>query len=111
MPHKDLEKRKEYFKKYNQTMKYKLYNWKRQGIKIYNEKELYDKYMILENCELCDCELDKGNTRSNRKTLDHDHFSGYVRFICCNTCNNSNQKKDNQRVKLNLEIHRFFKNK
>ena len=111
MPYKDLEKRKECLRLYQQTMKHRIYDWKRQGIKIYNKEELYVKYKALENCELCDCELCDGYKRHNRKTLDHDHLSGYPRFICCNTCNNANQKIDNQRIKLNLELHRFFKNK
>ena len=109
MPYKDLEKRKEHLKEYMQTMKYKLYDWKRKGIKIPNDEETYVNYMSLENCELCDKVLTTGNKAKNRKCLDHDHLSGYVRYICCNECNAYKKKTDNLRMMICLELHRYFK--
>ena len=111
MPYKDEEKRKQSCREYCKTMKYKIYDWKRKGIKLINDEETYVKYMCLENCELCDKVLTTGNKAVNRKCLDHDHLSGYERSVCCNECNAYKKKTDNFRMIICLEIHREFQKK
>ncbi len=109
MPYKDPNKKKEHFRKYQQTQKYKIYDWKRKGIKFYDETLVYNRYMNATKCELCNKILTTGNKAKDRKCLDHDHLSGYVRWVCCNNCNNFLEKIDNNKLKLLLEIHRYNK--
>lgn len=87
----------------------KINDWKRKGgMKIYDENIIYQRYINTENCELCNKIMTDGNKSKNRKCLDHDHLSGYVRFVCCHKCNNYLQIIDNRRMKLHLELHRYF---
>ena len=74
MPYKDEEKRKQCCREYCKTMKYKIYDWKRKGIKIINDEETYVKYMCLENCQLCDKVLTTRNKKVNRKYIDNDNI-------------------------------------
>tara|TARA_R110001592_G_C12702498_1_gene706902 strand:+ start:237 stop:578 length:342 start_codon:yes stop_codon:yes gene_type:complete len=106
MPYKNIEDQKAHQKKYQQTQKYKCYDWKRKGIKLYDEDLIYNKYMNATNCELCNMKMTIGNKAKDRKCLDHDHLSGYFRFICCNTCNKYLQKIDGRKIVVLLEIHR-----
>ena len=108
MPYKNIEDHKAHQKRYHKTQKYKIYDWKRKGMKIYDENIIYQRYINTQNCELCNKIMTTGNKAKDRKCLDHDHISGYVRFVCCNTCNNYLEKVDNRRMKLHLELHRYF---
>ena len=78
---------------------------KEAGMKIIDN--VYDKWYECKNCELCDVEFLK--TRgSQRKILDHDHYSGYPRFICCHVCNIKLGVVDNIKEKLHSELHRYY---
>lgn len=99
-------------KKYRQTYKglksHRKSEWTRKyKIKFYDFDETYEKYMNTTHCELCNTELIVGNRGNNKKILDHDHQSGYQRFICCNRCNLKVAKIDNMKLNVLLEIHRF----
>ena len=99
-------------KKYRQTYKglksHRKSEWIRKcKIKFSDFDETYEKYVNTTHCELCNTELTSGNKAANRKVLDHDHLSGYERFICCNSCNQKVAKTDNMKLNLLLEIHRF----
>ena len=99
---KIAEYRKEYYennkekiaekdRKYNQTEKGKktqrISNWKKTGVVCDDWDTLYNKYITTLNCEDCNCELIKGRCGANKRCLDHDHETGEVRGIVCNTCN------------------------
>tara|TARA_R110002012_G_C11502694_1_gene597512 strand:+ start:277 stop:618 length:342 start_codon:yes stop_codon:yes gene_type:complete len=99
-------------KKYRQTphgaKSHRKSEWKtKHKIKFHNFDETYDKYINTTECELCNVELVSGNKGQNKKILDHDHLSGYARFICCNTCNQRIGKVDKNKLNVLLEIHRF----
>ena len=99
-------------KKYRQTYRglksHRKSEWMRKyKIKFYDFDETYEKYMNTTNCELCNTKLIVGNRGNNKKILDHDHQSGYQRFICCNSCNQKVAKIDNMKMNVLLEIHRF----
>ena len=85
-------KNKEKHKQYRETEKgkksHRISNWKRYGVVHQNFDELYEKFINTEYCELCNVKLtvDKRTTCSTR-CLDHDHSTGLVRNIVCNSCN------------------------
>ena len=95
-------KRKKNFRniKYNE--------WKKGGIKWdIQYQDPYQMYLDNEKCSLCDKEY----KNSADKQLDHDHLSGHIRGFVCRACNSKMMKYDNQRIRLCLEIHRYFKNR
>jgi len=93
----------------NKNLKNIKYNeWRKQGIKWdLKNQDPYKMYLENKCCDLCKCEY-KNNTH---KQLDHDHLSGHIRGFVCRGCNSRMAKYDNQRIRLCLEIHRYFTNK
>lgn len=71
----------------------------------------HNTFKITNNCQLCNIEFNKDKRCCNtQRILDHDHHSGYIRFICCRKCNTSCIKKyDNKRLYLICELNRYFK--
>ena len=43
MPYADKQRDKQYHSDYNKTKKYRIYDWKRQGIFIDNEDAVYKR--------------------------------------------------------------------
>jgi hypothetical protein len=84
------EKISQYYKEYGLTEKGKrsftIRGWKYQGLICDDYDEMYDKYIIAENCEECEVKFE-GNGR-NQKCLDHDHTTGLFRNFLCKSCNN-----------------------
>ncbi len=64
----------------------------------------YGRYKHTHRCELCN-----GSFDISAKCLEHDHHSGYLRSICCMSCNIGPMRVlDKNRVNLMLELHRYF---
>ncbi len=65
---------------------YSKCQWKKKGViltdKFKTYDELYDYYLSINNCELCNISFGEG-----RKYLDHDHKTGLFRNVVCNSCN------------------------
>jgi len=97
-------------KKYRKTphglKSHRKSEWKTKGgIIFYDFDKIYEEYLNTDNCQICNT----GFTSKNKKIMDHDHLSGYNRFICCNKCNVRLGIVDRKRMKVLLEIHRFSK--
>ena len=55
---------------------------KKKGLRLVDFERTWDRYINTTHCELCNISLKKV-----RKNMDHDHNSGYMRFIVCHRCN------------------------
>ena len=68
-------------------------------------EELDALYEETKECPLCECVLSIENN-GQQKSVDHDHFSKYVRDIICKNCNNKRGKVDRDKMMLHLELYR-----
>jgi len=133
MPYKDPEKRKECGKKsyhkckteerlkkaredlmekrkdpeYNKLCqkRSRMNKWKKNMRYWETWEELDELYTDTEICPLCNCVLSQENDRY-QKSVDHDHFSKYVRDIICKNCNNRRGRVDRNKMFLHLEFYR-----
>tara|TARA_R110000823_G_C15484856_1_gene451214 strand:+ start:85 stop:492 length:408 start_codon:yes stop_codon:yes gene_type:complete len=83
---------KKYSKEYSQTEQgiksRRIADWRRLGMSLdYDYDIIYDIYINCNVCDFCNVELVEGIYGSNKKCLDHNHTTGEIRGILCNTCN------------------------
>jgi len=77
--------------------------WKtKHKIIFYDFDAFYERFENTTTCELCDTNF----TSKNKKSLDHDHLSGYARFVCCNRCNCKLGRVDRLKMMMLLDLHR-----
>ena len=99
---KNREKRNEYNREYSQTENGKksmrIGAWKKNGVICEDINKLHDTYINTNNCEWCNNDLGK------KKCLEHNHYSGEIRGIVCNSCNMKIRYKDNNYQKCMLSI-------
>ncbi len=93
-------------RKQTKTKNGRTRDWKRKGMKLFDDT--YERYEECKNCELCNVELTTERTGKSRKVLDHDHDSGYVRFVCCNNCNMKLAVRDRMMDMVHKELYRYF---
>lgn len=96
---KDPEKRK------IQQKRSRINKWKNTMKYWGTWEELDEIYMKTEICPLCNCKMGQENN-SFQKSVDHDHFSKYVRDIICKNCNNNRGKVDRNKMFVHLELYR-----
>tara|TARA_R110002126_G_C10252598_1_gene482221 strand:- start:307 stop:624 length:318 start_codon:yes stop_codon:yes gene_type:complete len=58
-------------------------NWKLSGIIDEDLSTVYDYFITQTHCWICDVEY----CEKNKRSLDHYHPTGEIRYICCNPCN------------------------
>ncbi len=65
--------------------KNKISLWKYRGLKENKlfMNQIYDEYLKSKECELCG----EPYSKHNKKHMDHDHYTGKFRNICCARCN------------------------
>mgnify|MGYP003628006954 FL=1 len=110
-----LKNKKEYEAEKRKDPVYAEFSRKRSRINTWKKnmkywgtwEELNQKYMETICCPLCDCVMNQANNRY-QKSVDHDHFSLYVRDIICKNCNNKRGKIDRNKMFLHLELYRYF---
>jgi hypothetical protein len=76
--------------------------WKSQGLKLRDGESynmIYEKVQNTTHCELCNIELKKGNS-GDARCMDHNHETGYFRYVLCRNCNGNYDKKLNKNNKL-----------
>ena len=89
---KNGEKLKESKKKYRQTPEgiksLRISNWKFRGLQCDYIEELYQHYLLSDQCEKCSVILTEDKkTTSTTKCMDHCHTTGLFRNILCHACN------------------------
>ena len=99
------ERKKNHYLKHYKNNRVK--GWKKQGIICNDFDKVYNLYTNSTNCYLCNISFENSFGNS-KKCLDHDHLSGYPRFVCCGGCNGKLKTIDNQRKDVLLELHRHF---
>ena len=76
--------------------------WRQNGLKGDIHK-IHDIFMNTNECYYCN----KTFTGGDKKSMEHDHLSGYYRCTCCHKCNMYMKRIDTLRLKLMLDIHRY----
>ena len=74
----------------------KISQWRRvNGLKLKENQtydEIYETVMNTKNCELCKTELCEGR-KTNGRTMDHDHITGFFRMVLCRKCNSGYKRE------------------
>jgi len=81
--------------------------WKYRGVKSEDYNKLFEKYININNCELCNIQFNKDRKYNSWKCLDHDHETGLYRQTICNNCNSKFDVKprcDNKLGHKNISI-------
>ena len=83
-------KRKSEYHKQNPHIK-KISEWKARGMKLKPNEDwvsIYLFYLTCDDCEQCGVRLttEQKNFKT-RRTLDHDHDTGFIREVLCHSCN------------------------
>jgi hypothetical protein len=82
------------------------------GLKL-KEGETYDNiYQIVQNttnCQLCNVELCDGK-KSNSRTMDHSHDTGYFRMVLCRRCNAGYKRELQKNNKTGIRYINQFDN-
>tara|TARA_R110000772_G_scaffold25718_2_gene66839 strand:- start:12015 stop:12314 length:300 start_codon:yes stop_codon:yes gene_type:complete len=79
------KKKQEYYKSPEGIKTRNISKWKHRGVLSDDYDKLYEYYLSINNCELCNCELNLCN--KSLKCLDHDHNTGGFRNVLCKGCN------------------------
>jgi len=88
---------------------YRVNKWKRQGMISDDWKTIYDRYVNAECCESCNNVFRKNIYkngylwRTNNKVLDHNHETGKIRNVICQSCNAKRRYIDEKVYQENYE--------
>ena len=68
----------------NNPDKSKIANWKNDGMIDADWGSVYEMFIKENECWICGINF---NETTRKKCLDHDHNTGELRYVCCQTCN------------------------
>ena len=75
-----------------------IYKWKSRGLILREEEtyhSIYEHVINTDECEIC---FDEFTTEhKKRRCMDHDHETGFFRYVLCNECNSQFGKDHNKR--------------
>ena len=72
--------------------------WKNRNVICEDYEKLHTKWFNTNNCEWCNKDVSK------RRYIEHNHYSGEVRGIVCQSCNNKIATKDKRYKEVMISI-------
>ena len=66
-------------------------SWKSQGLIDDDYDMVYHRLCLSTHCELCNSKYKKKSNGVLNRCMEHCHISGFLRSICCSSCNSKDR--------------------
>ena len=67
-------------------------SWKSQGLIDDDYDMVYHRLCLSTHCELCNSKYIKKSNGVLNRCMEHCHISGFLRSICCSSCNSKDRE-------------------
>ena len=87
-----------------------LDKWRKDKVKYSdgNLRDLTDRYLATNECELCHQDISGNTSKISLRNMDHNHTTGYFRWVCCRSCNVRLGKIDRAHLLVIKELKLIF---